>query len=410
MCIEEEVHKDPESSTFSVFLIFRLAFSIYLPPKTHKSTIGISLLSALNLNSFVTPNSSPSSSRGDEDLTSVTTDATDTTLRKDTPHGRSKISRELPTISISDTDEETEELHFLRKERRGRRGSSPLHMRKRMSSPLLTYTYAVSSSSPPTNRPKSPTMDFAQEYSKSVSPLAASSLSELSSRPGGADVATPASSEAEPVSRGSSLPLLEMEGSGGRGDGENSHPRQGSEVLFKQDEDDQEEPQGQLSQRESEISLFQEAEIILPPSVEATPPPDPSPPVLRGKKRINRQAESYPTLFTRSYRLSPLEASVPSSPHNPPSSPDHQHSRDATPTKQALLLSELINSPRFYHPQEGQDLTGCTFLYRELMKGLGHSRNFMLSRHFWNQTFISTLTVERESLGWNEWTVSLYEK
>lgn len=124
--------------------------------------------------------------------------------------------------------------------------------------------------------------------------------------------------------------------------------------------------------------------------------------------------------------LSPLEASVPPSPNvtqdhddgnnssnNDPSNntANHPLHRTSTPVgNQALLLSELINSPRFYHPQEGQSLSGCVFLYKDLMRSLGNSKHFMLSRHFWNQVFISTLTVDRDNLGWNEWTVSLYEK
>lgn len=75
-----------------------------------------------------------------------------------------------------------------------------------------------------------------------------------------------------------------------------------------------------------------------------------------------------------------------------------------------VLLSDLINSPRFYHPREGQELTGCMFAYKELLKGLGHSKDFMLSQQFWELLFVSALTVDRERLGWNEWTISLYEK
>ncbi len=417
--IEEEVQKDPESSTFSVFLIFRLAFSVYIPPKTQKSTIGISLLNALNINSFVTPSSSPPS----HDEGHASTTKADT-FRKHAPGRRPKIPRELPTIAISDTDEETEEFHFLRKaHRRGRRESSPLLRQKRQSTPLLSYNHTAASATPPLAlaRPKSPTMDSAQDGPKSVSPLVASSAGEVSPRPGGgaydADVGTPASSEVG-GSRESSLPSELEEGGHGTGGGaEGKGKEEGGGVIVDAppleargketaQENDQQEQKGQLSQRESENSLFQEVEISLPPS---SPTPSPR---LRGKRIMNRQAESYPSLHTRSYELSPLEASVPPSPQ--PQQPTLERvttpENIAMPTKQALLLSELINSPRFYHPREGQDLTGCTFLYRELVKALGHSRNFLLTRHFWNQTFISTLTMERESLGWNEWTVSLYEK
>lgn len=89
-------------------------------------------------------------------------------------------------------------------------------------------------------------------------------------------------------------------------------------------------------------------------------------------------------------------------------------SQYSTPSQHGLtgpvLLSDLINSPRFYHPREGQELTGCMFVYKELLKGLGHSKDFMLSQQFWELLFVSALTVDRERLGWNEWTISLYEK
>ena len=421
LCIEEEVQKDPESSSFSAFLILRLAFSVYQPPKPLKSTIGISLLNALNLNSFVTPNSSPPPAH--EDPPSKAMDM----LKK--KQGKHLLSRDLPTISISDTDEETEEMHFLRRaHQRGRRESSPLLTKRTESTPLLVQQQRDSSpllsqpTGPPTsstpsspNRPKSPTMmDFSAEQDQLVavspsvpSPPAGEVVGVAQPKgevplPEGESPPTCGGGAVEPGgSRESSVPLE----SGGEG-------RQGS--LPPTGEEQDEDKSERLSQRESEVSLFQEMEISFPQSSSGTPPFTPSPLFRQGKK-IYRQAESFPTMHTRSFQLSPLEASVPPSPQksqssdNPESTPDDKLSMP-TPSKKALLLSELINSPRFYHPREGQDLTGCMFLYKDLMKGLGHSKNFMLSRHFWNQTFISTLTHERESLGWNEWTVSLYEK
>jgi len=68
-------------------------------------------------------------------------------------------------------------------------------------------------------------------------------------------------------------------------------------------------------------------------------------------------------------------------------------------------------SPTLFPPlPEGQDLTGCKFLYKDLMKALGSSRTFLLNRPFWNGLFMSTVDMNRNYLGWNERTTELYER
>ena len=67
-------------------------------------------------------------------------------------------------------------------------------------------------------------------------------------------------------------------------------------------------------------------------------------------------------------------------------------------------------SPTLFPPlPEGQDLKGCTFIYKDLMKALGSSRTFLLNRLFWNGLFMSTVDMNRSYLGWNERTTELYE-
>ena len=68
-------------------------------------------------------------------------------------------------------------------------------------------------------------------------------------------------------------------------------------------------------------------------------------------------------------------------------------------------------SPTLFPPlPEGQDLKGCTFIYKDLMKALGSSQTFLLNRLFWNGLFMSTVDMNRSYLGWNERTTELYER
>ena len=70
----------------------------------------------------------------------------------------------------------------------------------------------------------------------------------------------------------------------------------------------------------------------------------------------------------------------------------------------------LALSPRFLQHMEGRDLSGSTFLYKELMKQLGSSKAFMLKKDFWNVLFMSTVSTDRNALGWNEKTEELYQR
>lgn len=416
LCLEEELQRDPESSTFSMFLILRLSFSIYLPPKTQKSTIGISLLNALNLNSFITSAHSHPSSSADDALSS---DSSDSPFRRRpmNPRERKISGTKLPAISISDTDEETEELHILHSvKKRGRRGSSPLiTQRKVLGQGSGRRTLSL------------------DQISKANS-TSGSSMTTLTEGSSETDGLNAFSAPEQDGGRGTKLsPLVhktEVEGSaasqtvseGGDGAGE---VRGGVAA----------EGEGQTCEGEECISTLtnESAKQLLELRRDFPDSPTTDDTETSSSPKLSTPNESLdnPTSHLRtdqssdllpsprlstpnatSPRLSPLEASVPPSPQRMSSPDPHRPPTGGTggPVNQALLLSDLINSPRFYHPREGQDLSGCTFLYKELLRSLGSSREFMLSRHFWNQLFISTLTVERENLGWNEWTVCLYEK
>ena len=74
------------------------------------------------------------------------------------------------------------------------------------------------------------------------------------------------------------------------------------------------------------------------------------------------------------------------------------------------LLNQLINSPRFYHPRDGQDVKSFSFLYKELLKGQSQSRPFLAKKEFWSNLFMSTIDADRSYLGWNERTADLYSR
>lgn len=399
LCIEEELLKEPEASNFSSFLIFRIAFSVYLPPKPQKSTIGISLLNALNLSSFVTPQSVP------EEPGSADSTSPDATKKDEKSREKELAANRLPTIAISDTDEETEELHILRKvKQRGRRGSSPLLARRSASDQKESLHKTRSTRS--FDFPLSPLKN------ENVSPATSTPLREAvaddvwQKEVEGGDITPLKEEEGEE----SEMDIVELEG-GGKSDVDSSGERE----LVTSGSREGQSGQGGHEGGHEHHSIVQGAEISSPQRLHtlslssSSSPIAPSPLLERTQAPATAPASPPPSNHLTTLRLSPLEASVPPSGQSSPTQPPHR-SRFLTPTPTPILLSELINSPRFYHPREGQDLTGCSFLYRDLMKSLGNSRNFMLTRHFWNQLFISTLTVDRESLGWNEQTVSLYKK
>ncbi len=396
LCVEEDFLKKPEASIFSMFLVFRIAFSTYLSPKKKKSTIGISLLAALNLSSFIAPNPEELYIEGMNSSDQGLNDS-DKPSEKEVRKVQKKksSSSELPRISISDTDEETEEMHILRKERSAllKRSTSPLLENKFVSRKIAMDASSMKTQS--LDLSKVPTSDdirgrilppendsiFGEEQKQedkekvvnvqnNGGPAAKVTLSAV--EPG---------TEPVPPSRGDSTNTLNANHS-------------------KDDELSSHKTKGSVHQPQTSI------QTIGTPTT-ATP--------TTSSSHCDDRSLMTPSIAEQS-RLSPLEGSttfLSASPSNlpPPSPPTRKTSPSMnSPSKQAILLSELINSPRFYHPQNGQDLTGCVYMYKELMSGLGHSRNFMLSRHFWNQLFISTVTVDRENMGWNESTVSLYER
>lgn len=77
-----------------------------------------------------------------------------------------------------------------------------------------------------------------------------------------------------------------------------------------------------------------------------------------------------------------------------------------------LLLLELLESPRLYRPNETgrHQLADCVFLYKEVMRSLGSSKSFLLEKKFWDVLFMSTISTDRNQLGWNEKTTELYTR
>ena len=83
--------------------------------------------------------------------------------------------------------------------------------------------------------------------------------------------------------------------------------------------------------------------------------------------------------------------------------------RARSPSHQLLL--ELLESPRVYRPNDGDSrLAGCVFLYKELVRSLGSSKSFLMEKKFWSVLFMSTISTDRNQLGWNEKTTELYTR
>ena len=83
--------------------------------------------------------------------------------------------------------------------------------------------------------------------------------------------------------------------------------------------------------------------------------------------------------------------------------------RARSPSHQLLL--ELLESPRVYRPNDGDSrLAGCVFLYKELIRSLGSSKSFLMEKKFWSVLFMSTISTDRNQLGWNEKTTELYTR
>ena len=117
---------------------------------------------------------------------------------------------------------------------------------------------------------------------------------------------------------------------------------------------------------------------------------------------------------TRDSTASPNNTSSPHPSHLPETPPPQFPHRSDSPMSSSKKQNRDWNcpqSPTLFPPlPEGQDLTGCTFLYKDLMKTLGNTRTFLLNRQFWNVLFMSTVDTDRNYLGWNERTAELYER
>lgn len=424
LSIEEDLLREPESSIFSLFLILRIAFSVYLPPKLQKNTISTSLLTALNLNSFLTPLPSPEA---------LMIDSSPDSAQRKKRRGREKsggvVPGELPNISISDTDEDTEELHILRKIRNSpRSNSSPLLERKSASdqkttSPLKT-SQSVGIFSVVVQRDGSPLLSGMATLAEQLEECTLSTKPDRGGSNGSGTTQLPSAESVKPHVESSVTVRAHGEESStpssSEGDGRSSdeHGLVGGENLALN------------NPFNTQSGEFLPGQAHTPSSVEETYP-------LKAIKTAE-PASSQLSLNLNSSNSTPTSLTTLSSVTTPSSVSDNkpdlatteedlitvsaqpryatpsEASQCSTPSQHGLtgpvLLSDLINSPRFYHPREGQELTGCMFAYKELLKGLGHSKDFMLSPQFWELLFVSALTVDRERLGWNEWTISLYEK
>ena len=404
--VEDDLQKDSDGSIFSVFLIFRIAFSIYLRPNKAKHTISISLLNALNLSSFVTPTNK------DPHLNEVRRSSID---NRDVECD----AEELPMIYISDTDEEMEEMHILKKEKR----ASPLLIQKSSSGErsIKSDTDVLTAEADGDEEDKRMLSSNVQILSEEqgVSQVSASSL-DLEPGQGGRETSstevlqpevemmtTAATATVIAVDHGSagvsceSRPSPSLGGPSLLAGSSNCSPsREFEELLQNVDSDHSSSslPQPSTPPASNPSSSSQLVFIPVKTIASITPISDSEGSSLR------------PPAHTRS--LSPLEGSVTHSPqHMTRSTSDQSPRRSPSLSYQAILLSELINSPRFYHPHEGQELLGCHFVYKDLVKSLGQSREDLFhSGKFWNKLFISTVTMDRGSLGWNDKTASLYSR
>ena len=430
LSIEESFLKDSDSSIFSAFLIFRIAFSTYIPPRRVKSNvIGVSLLNALNLNSFVAPS----------------------------PPGKSKKSSPaklqsggLPQISVLDVSKGIKEMHILRKEKE----RSPSTLRH------------------PSSRSPGSTGDRHGNPKVMGSGEDAEESALEAERRSGTPVLPPGQIVREPANTGS----VEEVGSPRAGDASDSKTKApsslGSKTQARQDHssegggaksssvvisipngypptvEDSHQHEPPLPDLASSLSssilsftsqcqtppisrmLIIPVESISSPTSDLASSPSPlcsvsnskllskdfSPGNPDDKKTTTTETPPCPPPPFKEVRPSSENSIGRTSPVTPPFKRRRSNSvqspiRVMNISSQAFLLSDLINSPRFYHPLEGQSLSGCQFLYKDLMRSLVQSiRDLFHSKQFWNQLFVSAVSVERGNLGWNEMTASLYTK
>ena len=357
-CIEEEFQKEPEAAIFSAFLIFRLAFCIYLQPKEQP-----------NVSKLESEHSSPFSflfsSRGSETTAHISSRGSGSTSSassssRSSPDGTpahstlgapvlktSSLARHVVSTSASTPSD----------------SSSATPVRSRRSGCVNVHS----------NSPMVPNGRISEELDHSndlvnggvdLSPLRIGEDSSSTSTATPSNISTPMHSVGE--------------GSGGG--------RAESEVQLSPPH-----PIGTMSHSSLPVEASQLTHVT--------------------HNGVTRDSTTSPN---NTSNISTANTSSPHPTYHPETPPPQFPHRSESPVSSSKKQNRDWNcpqSPTLFPPlPEGQDLTGCTFLYKDLMKTLGNTRTVLLNRQFWNVLFMSTVDMDRNYLGWNERTAELYER
>ena len=350
-CIEEELQKEPEAAIFSAFLILRLAFSIHLQTKERQSSLSMAKLE----NERHSPFSflAQFSSKASESTTQISS------RRSRSPSSASSSSRSSPDGPPINFSTSTK------------------------TSKLARHTSAS------TNTPDAETVSVGHTadlhgHNGGDVTIPKSISGELDRNKGlanGGVGSTPLSHD-ELLDDGSTATLVANTGT----------PSQAvSERIGDEGGGNKGQPNGDID-RTSHSNLPTEptrlTHVVQNGVVSES---------ATSRKAPPRSSKSTPN--TKSSHTAP-QLQFPHRSGSPMPSFKNQKQGQSSP-----------QSPTLFPPlPEGQDLKGCTFIYKDLMKALGSSRTFLLNRLFWNGLFMSTVDMNRSYLGWNERTTELYER
>ena len=359
-CIEEEFQKEPEAAIFSAFLIFRLAFSIYLQPKEQPNA------SKLESEHSSSPFSFLFSSRGSEATAHISSRGSGSassasSSSRSSPDGTPAHS----TLSAPVLKTSSLTRHILSTSASTPAdGSSATPVRSRRSGCVNVH----SSSPMVPNGRISEVLNQSNDLVNGgvdLSPLRIGEDSSITSAAPPSNINTPVRSVGE----------------GSEGGGTESGV--------------------QLSPPHSDIGTMSHSSL----------PVEASQLTHVTQNGVTRDSTASPN---NTPNISTANTTSPHPTHHPETPPQpfpHRSDSPMSSSKKQFRDWYCPQSPTLFPPlPEGQDLTGCTFLYKDLMKTLGNTRTFLLNRQFWNVLFMSTVDMDRNYLGWNERTAELYER
>ena len=330
-CVEEELQKESEASIFSVFLVLRVAFSVYLQPKRRPHTVKVTkqelrhptilplsvsmaqeLSASLQNQEETTSTSSETSPQKQPSPKAVKTPTSSLSPKQKSPPAHSSGDTNILTRRALKFEEGSDSVLAT---------PVPAGSQENSTTPIPSIREgAISSSEERTNR-----------FASNRSP-------PLTFESGSTEHASRDPQHMTPVAIGNG-----------------KHEKQGSDDTV----------------------------LVTPKTFDSS--------ITTSKDTPQNQQ-----FYTPSSEFSDTDSKVPIP------SPHWLKHMKSTPVKS--------RSPRLLEAFLNQDPKKATFVYKDLMKALGNSRTFMLSRQFWNVLFMSTIDTDRNYMGWNEKTAELYER